>query len=103
MAQTARAAGTCNVDSCQLEMAMKTRDAKMKVSALTLAVQGVLVAMYAMPAHADDERAAALKVPTNSVEFGAIGVSRDSAKFGEYTGLNKSGGYFLGEFSVRDG
>lgn len=82
---------------------MKTRDAKMKVSALTLAVQGVLVAMYAMPAHADDERAAALKVPTNSVEFGAIGVSRDSAKFGEYTGLNKSGGYFLGEFSVRDG
>jgi hypothetical protein len=47
-------------------MAMKTRNTKVKVSALALAVQGVLVAMYAMPAHADDERAANLKVPTSS-------------------------------------
>jgi MtrB/PioB family decaheme-associated outer membrane protein len=84
-------------------MAMKPRNAKMKVSALTLAVQGVLVAMYAMPAHAQDQQAASLKVPANSVEFGAIGVSRDSAAFGEYTGLNKSGGYFLGDFSIRGG
>jgi MtrB/PioB family decaheme-associated outer membrane protein len=84
-------------------MAMKTRKAKMKVSALALAVQGVLVAMYAIPARADDGQAAALKVPTNSVELGAISVSRDSAKFGEYTGLNKSGGYFLGDFSIRGG
>jgi MtrB/PioB family decaheme-associated outer membrane protein len=82
---------------------MKTRNGKMKVRALALAVQGVLVAMYAMPAHADDEQAAALKVPTNWVELGAIGVSRDSAKFGEYTGLNESGGYFLGDFSLRGG
>jgi len=84
-------------------MAMKTRNAKIKVSALALAVQGVLVAMVAMPARADDEQAAALKVPANSVELGAIGVSKDSAKFGEYTGLNKSGGYFLGDFSIRGG
>ena len=77
---------------------MKTRNGKMKVRALALAVQGVLVAMYAMPAHADDEQAAALKLPTNFVEIGALNVSRDSAKFGEYTGLNKSGGYLNGNF-----
>ncbi len=72
---------------------MKTRNGKMKVRALALAVQGALVAMYAMPAHADDEPAAALKVPTNFIEFGVLYVPQDSAKFGEYTGLNKSGGY----------
>ncbi len=82
---------------------MKTRKAKMKVRALALAVQGVLVTMAAMPAHAQDGQAAGLKVPVNSVELGAIGVSRDSAKFGEYTGLNKSGGYVLGDFSIRGG
>ena len=82
---------------------MKTRNAKVKVSALALAVQGVLVAMYAMPARADDERTANLKVPTNWVEVGGISVSRDSAKFGEYTGLNKEGGYLLGDLSIRGG
>jgi MtrB/PioB family decaheme-associated outer membrane protein len=84
-------------------MAMKTRNGKMKVSALALAVQGVLVALVAMPAHADDEQAANLKVPANFVELGGSSVSRDSAKFGEYTGLNKSGGYFIDDLSVRGG
>jgi MtrB/PioB family decaheme-associated outer membrane protein len=82
---------------------MKTRNGKMKVTALALAVQGVLVAMYAMPALADDEQAAALKVPTNFVEIGASNVSSSSAKFGEYNGLNKSGAYGIGNFSVRGG
>src|SRR5476649_1909711 len=82
---------------------MKTRNGKMKVTALALAVQGVLAAIYAMPAQADDEQAAGLKVPTNFVEFGALGVSKDSAKFGEYTGLNKSGAYFIGNFGIRGG
>ena len=75
----------------------------MKVRALALAVEGVLVAMYAMPAHADDEQAASLKVPTNFVEIGASNVSSSSAKFGEYNGLNKSGAYGIGNFSVRGG
>ena len=35
---------------------MKTRNRKMKVRALALAVEAVLVAMYAMPVLADDER-----------------------------------------------
>ncbi len=82
---------------------MKTRNRKMKVRALALAVEGVLVAMYALPVHADDEPAANLKVPTNFVEIGAMSVSRDSAKFGEYTGLNKSGGYLIGNFGIRGG
>jgi MtrB/PioB family decaheme-associated outer membrane protein len=82
---------------------MKTRNGKMKVRALALAVEGVLVAMYAMPAHADDEQAASLKVPTNFVEIGASNVSSSSAKFGEYNGLNKSGAYGIGNFSVRGG
>jgi MtrB/PioB family decaheme-associated outer membrane protein len=84
-------------------MAMETRIGKMKVRALALAVEGVLLAMCAMPAHADDAEAAALKLPTNYVEFGALSASRDSAKFGEYTGLNKSGGYLIGNFGVRGG
>jgi MtrB/PioB family decaheme-associated outer membrane protein len=82
---------------------MKTRNGKMKVSALALAIEGVLVAMYAMPALADDGQAAALKLPTNFVELGVSNVSHDSAKFGEYTGLNKSGAYGIGNFSVRGG
>lgn len=82
---------------------MKTRNARMKLSAVALAVQGVLVAMYAMPAGAQEGQAASLKAPTSSVEVGMIGVSSDSAKFGEYSGLDKSGGYFLGDFSVRGG
>jgi MtrB/PioB family decaheme-associated outer membrane protein len=82
---------------------MKTRNGKMKVRALALAVEAVLIAMYAMPAHADDEPVANLKLPTNFVEIGAMNVSRDSAKFGEYTGLNKSGDYLIGNFGVRGG
>jgi MtrB/PioB family decaheme-associated outer membrane protein len=84
-------------------MAMKIRNPKVKVSALALAVQGILLTMVAMPAHADDERAASLKLPTNFVDISAVSVSRDSAKFGEYTGLNQEGGYVIGDFSIRGG
>ena len=82
---------------------MKTRNGKMEVRALALAVEAVLIALYAMPAHADDEPAANLKLPANFVEIGAMNVSRDSAKFGEYTGLNKSGSYLNGNFNIRGG
>lgn len=82
---------------------MKIHDPRMKISALALAVQGVLLAMIAMPAHADDERAANLKLPSNWVDLSAVSVSRDSAKFGEYTGLNQAGVYGVGEFDVRGG
>ena len=94
---------------------MKINNGKMRVSLLALAVQGALLAMCAMPAHADDEEAAALKNPTNTLEIGASSIWRStgtlgaydgqqgSAKFGEYNGLNKSGGTAVGNFSVRGG
>ena len=81
---------------------MKTCTAKMKVRALALAVEGVLVAM-SMPVHADDEQLAALMMPTNFMEFGFLYTPQDSAKFGEYSGLNKSGGYLNGNFNIRGG
>jgi MtrB/PioB family decaheme-associated outer membrane protein len=82
---------------------MKTRNERMRIGALALAVQGALAAMYAMPAHAENEEMAALKNPTNFVQFGVSDTSHSSAKFGEYSGLNKSGTDLIGNFSVRGG
>lgn len=82
---------------------MKMHNSKMRVSVLAFAVEGALIAMCTMPAHADDEEAAALKTPTNSVEIGVLNTSRSAAKFGQYTGLNKSGVDLEGNFSVRGG
>ena len=84
---------------------MKTNKELFVVSTLTLAVQGALVAMFAMPlvAFAADDDVAALTHPTNSIEIGVRNTSTDSAKFGEYNGLNKSGADLIGNFSVRGG
>lgn len=87
---------------------MNTRNEKMKVSVLAIAVQGALAAMFSLPlaayaADAADEESAALKRPVNSVEIGVANVSEKSAKFGEYNGLNQSGAAFVGNFSVRGG
>ena len=41
-----------------------------------------------------------LTQPTNFIELGALYVDRSSAKFGEYNGLDKSGGYFIGNFQL---
>lgn len=84
---------------------MKTLSEKMNVSLLSFAVQGALAAMCAAPllASAADDELTALTQPTNTIEIGVANVSQKSAKFGEYTGLNKSGGVFIGNFSVRGG
>jgi MtrB/PioB family decaheme-associated outer membrane protein len=84
---------------------MKTNKELFVVRKLTLAVQGALVAMLAIPliAFAADDDVAALTHPTNSVEIGIGNTSKDSAKFGEYNGLNKSGADLIGNFSVRGG
>lgn len=79
---------------------MQARNKMAQLSVLALALTG---ALGAMSAHADDEEAAALKKPVNFVELGVLGVSADSAKFGEYSGLNREGGYFVGNFGVRGG
>lgn len=84
---------------------MKSNKEILAVNAMTFAVQGALVAMFAMPlvAFAEDDDVAALTHPTNSVEIGVENTSNDSAKFGEYNGLNKSGVDAIGNFSVRGG
>jgi MtrB/PioB family decaheme-associated outer membrane protein len=90
---------------------MKTGKGKFAVSATWLAVQGALFAMCAAPLVAmaqdetDEDTVAyqALISPTNYVELGALYVSKDSPKFGEYNGLDKSGGYAVGNFQVQGG
>ena len=86
---------------------MKTNKELFVASKLTLAVQGALVAMLAMPivAYAEDSDVATLTQPTNSVNIGATDVSGtgDFGKFGEYNGMNKKQGYLNGDFSVRGG
>ncbi|HET7363558.1 MAG TPA: MtrB/PioB family decaheme-associated outer membrane protein [Burkholderiales bacterium] len=84
-------------------MAMKTRNEKVKASAIALAVQGVLIAMAAVPARAQDTQLGSLRAPPNFVELGVATVSKDSYKFGEYTGLVRSGAYLIGNFDVRGG
>lgn len=82
---------------------MKNRNRTMKLGTLALAVQGALLAMVAVPAYAEEDELAALKNPTNFVEIGAASVSKNSAKYGEYSGANKSGGILIGSFGVRGG
>ena len=72
---------------------MNTRNEEMKVSLFNLAVQCALMATFALPlsAQADEDEADALKHPSNSVDFGALYTSQNSAKFGEYNGLEGQG------------
>jgi len=96
---------------------MKTCNENFASGVLVLAVQSALAMMFAMPlmasaqtaaavqpaATAETDEVAALVRPTNSVEIGVGNVSDSSAKFGEYNGLNKAGGYGVGNFMVRGG
>src|SRR5665647_358564 len=84
---------------------MKTDKELFAVRTLTLAVQGALIAMFAIPALAlaADDDVTALTQPTNSVEIGVSNTSDSSAKFGQYNGLDKSGANLIGNFNVRGG
>jgi MtrB/PioB family decaheme-associated outer membrane protein len=87
---------------------MRIRNENMKTGVLSLAVQGALAAMCAMPmtasaADPSEAEIAVIRRPTNFIEAGVENVSQKSAKFGEYNGLNKSGAEFIGNFSVRGG
>jgi MtrB/PioB family decaheme-associated outer membrane protein len=80
----------------------------MKISVLSLAVQSALAAMCVMPMMASaadptEAEIAAIRRPTNYIEVGIESVSKESASFGEYNGLNKTGIEFIGNFSVRGG
>lgn len=87
---------------------MKTYSVKFSANAMTLAVQGALIAMCAAPLGAlaqgaENEEFVALTRPTNFVEIGVGNTSTKSQKFGEYNGLEKKGGELVGDFSVKGG
>jgi MtrB/PioB family decaheme-associated outer membrane protein len=87
---------------------MKTQNEKLQVSVSVLAVRGALVAMFAMPlavcaADNSADGGASLKSPSNSIEVGVGNVSRDSAGFGEYNGLEKSGAKLIGNLDMKGG
>src|SRR5665213_1965035 len=101
------------------EHAMKADKGRFSTRASVLAVQAALAAMALAPAaHAamsvvidprvealihPENTAESLIKPTNTVEAGALWVSENAAKFGEYNGLDKSGGYGILNFDVRGG
>ncbi len=82
---------------------MKTRNEKMNISILSLAVRCALMTVVALPLIAVADDADALKRPINSIEFGSLYSSQNSARFGQYNGLNDGGFYGLGSFDVRGG
>jgi MtrB/PioB family decaheme-associated outer membrane protein len=84
---------------------MKTDNKYFALSKLTLIVQGALIAMIATPlvTYAADDEAAALTQPSNTAEVGVKVMPKDSAKFGEYNGIDHSGAYLMGNFNFRGG
>ena len=71
-----------------------------KLKAISTAVMSLFVINSAL---ADEAEFKALTQPQSSVQVEAIGVDNSSAKFGEYNGLNRSGAYVNGGFSVKGG
>jgi len=87
---------------------MRTSNEYMKNNILALAVQGALIAMFTLPMIAQAEEvvvdeASALTHPTNSVEMGVTSVSRESAKYGEYNGLDESRVYGIANINLQGG
>lgn len=71
------------------------------------AVRGALMAMTLVPcaytANAVAQSANELTKPTSTVELGVGAVSEGSFKYGEYNGLEKKGGYAIGNVDLRGG
>lgn len=67
------------------------------------AALAVLTAGLAASAMAAEATVEELTQPTSTVEVGGIYVDKDSAKFGEYNGLAKKGGYLDFGFDLRGG
>jgi len=85
------------------------RDIRKQVTEALACVSGgaALCALVAFPhallAATPDPEVEALTQPSNFFEIGGQDVSSASDKFGEYNGLNKSGGYAIGNFDWRGG
>lgn len=85
---------------------MKTHTSSPTLRTLVVAIQAALLALGAAgAARASDEDDAVreLTQPTNYVEVGALCVSDDSFKFGEYNGLADQGGYGIFNFGFGGG
>ena len=86
---------------------MNTKSGTTNLRRSVYAVQAALLAMAIMqPVFAADDKdpaVTALTHPTNKVEAGVQYVTKDSAKFGEYNGLDQKGGYGLLNFDIRGG
>jgi MtrB/PioB family decaheme-associated outer membrane protein len=79
---------------------MKVQSHNLRLSAIALAVSGVLLSMAAQ---ADEAEIKALTQPVNNMTLGVVTPSAPSAKFGEYNGLNTSASRLTGGLSVRGG
>ena len=79
---------------------MKTSQISLRLTPVALAVA---MALMSQSVYAEDDEVTALTQPTNTVEIGVVHVSRDAAKFGEYTGLNQAGSSMVGNLDVRGG
>ena len=78
--------------------------ARLQITTSLLLAAGLLpAAAMAADAPVDKPEVTALTQPANYVEIGVRNVSDDSAKFGEYNGLNESGITAIGNFDVRGG
>lgn len=84
---------------------MRTKQTRFAKRALAAAVHAALAAAIVVPAaaRADTEERIALMQPISYVEIGALYVDEDSAKFGEFNGLDKKGGYVNGGFALSGG
>ena len=84
---------------------MHSRNVNITMTRLSVAVQAAVIAMAFLPlgSHAADDSAEDLTQPVNTVEIGYGGVTTDSAKFGEYSGLNKASGNAIVNISARGG
>src|SRR5262249_8452837 len=88
------------------ETNMTSLNGRFATRALAAAVQGALASLAFLPAIAAadaNEEVLALTRPTSSVEVGGLYVNKDSAKFGEFTGLDKKGGYAIGNLQLFGG
>lgn len=82
---------------------MSTQHKLLRVRPCALAAQ-LAILSFGLPGVALAETTVDdLVKPTSVVEIGVGDVSKASAKFGEYNGLNKSGSYLIGGFDLRGG
>ena len=79
---------------------MKVQSQNLRLSAIALAVSGMLLSMAAK---ADEAEILALTQPVNTLSLSVITPSATSAKFGEYNGLNTSTSRLTGDLDVRGG